>query len=329
MGGTAFGKQAPRMSKEVFLIQSQICVDEVSKYASMCALVTTFSDKETFGDIDILVTDDFDVESFKANQTLDKNIEYVKNSDDISMLIHGYQVDLIFVNSSKFSSSLFYMMNDPMGMLLGVIAKQVGMRYGHTGLSVKLSGCDKNYYPRDIHVTSDPMTIMKILGFTQMQIGFDSVYDIFKLITTSEYFSPSLFKLENLNNSNRERNKKRKTYRDFLEYISNFENRNVVKMTMDDSIEYANKFNPEVVNTFIRLKVKHESKLVYKSKFNGNVVSELTGVTGKDLGKLMEYMNTVHKMKFIPEVVVSCSDSYIPDVVKEIHRLWVIENEKS
>ena len=129
---------------------------------------------------------------------------------------------------------------------------------------------------------------------------------------SSDYFVPEVFMAENQNNGLRKRERKRGAYKLFLEYLESlgekvlmartyvFEDRELAKQTaLEHALHEANQFNEDhkamMVNT--------ERMKVFKENFNGNLVTELTGLTGGDLGKFMKFVQGDDKEKFLNFVV--------------------------
>ena len=74
--------------------------------------------------------------------------------------------------------------------------------------------------------------ILNILGLntTVYKNGFDTYQEMFDFVISSPYFDKNLFLFENLNNKNRVRDKKRKTYNMFLEYLDTIEINKIPKV---------------------------------------------------------------------------------------------------
>lgn len=103
---------------------------------------------------------------------------------------------------------------------------------------------------------------------------------MFKYVTDSKYFKASFYQLENLNNRNRVRDAKRKNYKLFLDYVS----------SMDDKEDKLPKYFELYPHLKAEVeKIELESKRINKLKtlFNGSMVMEWVGLSGKELGNFI------------------------------------------
>ena len=76
-------------------------------------------------------------------------------------------------------------------------------------------------YKKDIVLTYNLLTALEILGldWERYKQGFNNYDEMFEYVTSCKAFDKSKFALENLNHRNRVRDRKRKTYNLFLQYI--------------------------------------------------------------------------------------------------------------
>lgn len=302
MGGRAFfhktGHEAIRMDRSEYL-RTMVLVRQLLSSSSLTfSDIPSYGQKESFGDIDVLVSKEgmidrshFDNLVFNAS-FVDKKFGIERNSNITSVLtIEGYQIDFILTKPKFYESSLAYYSFNDLGNFLGRIANSVGLKYGHDGLSIHAREGDTDY--GDIHLSED---VDKIFEF----FGWDSIYDqsfptmesIFEFVSKQNHFIADRYKFENLDHTNRTRNRKRKSYVQFVEWLT--EN---------------NKFGDEPTDEFRRAKrtLMQQTALDYfgkrgewedlwrniemnkviKEKFNGTIVMNLTNLEGKDLGLFM------------------------------------------
>ena len=125
--------------------------------------------------------------------------------------------------------------------------------------------------------------------------GFDTLEQIFDWIISSKYFNPELFQFENLNQTDRKRNRKRPTFNKFLEYIKDvkFESEGYsFEKNKEIYREFIDKSFPEakLLATIAEIEEQDKNNQTIIAKFNGSLVMEWTGLKDKELGTcLMRY----------------------------------------
>lgn len=300
MGGNAFnviGYTSERMSKDEFYeIQSEIF--KVLHELGIQALSVPFvREKDSFGDIDLVIVKEKDR---NVKEIICENIdkfglteEFIfRNKDVISILYkQKYQIDFIFTNYDERHYHQAYLAYNDLGNLIGRIIKASGFQHGHNGLFYVYR--EGNHYKELIPLTKEYDTALEILGLDvdHFYSGFDTFKEMFEYVTGSKYFKKSRFALENLNNRNRVRDRKRKVYNEFLKFI--------------ETIEDGDKEVPSPFEQFPWLESKcdeiRESR-IYKNtlheKFNGKHVHQWTDLTGGKseeravFGKFMIYVQS-------------------------------------
>ena len=296
MGGNALKGFVERKNKEehqkvvskVLLFLSKFTKAEEVKY---------INNKESFGDADIVVQYQNDkkfdwmiddvVDNFKPNAA-------TKNSNVFSFEVDGHQVDLIFTEKKFYNSSLTYFANNDLGNLVGRIAHKLGFKYGHKGLVYVLREGDKVI--GEIEVTQDQNEIMKFLGFDSLKTEFETLEEIFEYVASSKYFDPDIYLLHNRNHVSRVRDVKRETYNKFLKWCE--EHPDKKKYTFDESVKdylkmlsLAEAFHlfEGFEKSYDRLIQENEYQKKLKTLFNGEIVSKLTELSGKELGAFMKF----------------------------------------
>lgn len=295
MGGLALKNTfTRRYERHEFETVSQELVDILSKTFERAEIPMYFSSKESFGDIDIIVSmrvingeplrmDDYINETFKPN-------EIFHNGNAWSFDYKEIQVDLITCSPQDFDSNRHYLAYNDLGNFIGRITQKLGLKYGQEGLWY-------NHYFKDqkigkVMISKDYPKIFEFLGFdyNRWLEGFDTLEDVFEYVIANEHFDSEMFELQHLNKINRERNAKRKSYMSFLEYIAaNHSDRTYEFPDKKVSIDRANRFFPEARMTekMRELEYLHCKKLYIKSKFSGGVIMSRYGLQGKELGKAL------------------------------------------
>lgn len=287
-----------------------------------------FSKKETFGDIDIIISMEgvrenmhtYITETFKPN-------EIFHNGNAWSFDYKELQVDFITVSDDDFDSNYHYLAFNDLGNFIGRLAQSIGFKYGQEGLWY-------NHYSdsntkNTIIVSKDYPKIFEFLGldYDRWLEGFDTLEDIFEYTMTSPLFNPEMFQLSQLNKINRERNLKRASYMAFLEYIKDKPahedyDGDVTKHFKTHVPDIIREVFPEV-NIDLRLaEIEYEAakKKLVNMKFNGGILKEKYGLEGREIGDAIigfkEFLEYIFIFKYTPSKIegVSNYDTIIIDL---------------
>ena len=256
-----------------------------------------FHNKETFGDIDIIVSmkgfnknmREYIEETFKPN-------EIFHNGNAWSFDYKELQVDIMTCAPEDFDSNYHYLAFNDLGNFIGRLAQSIGMKYGQEGLWYNHYS-DENTKDK-IMVSKDYPKIFEFLGldYDRWIEGFDTLEDIFEYVRTSYLFNPEMFQLHKLNKINRERNLKRASYMAFLEFIKNKAahpdySKSMVESRKKDVINVIRGYFPEakIDLHLAEIAYKHARKNLIKQKFNGGILMKKYGLKGKEIGEAIKY----------------------------------------
>lgn len=298
MGGKAI-KDARRVSAEEYnLLQAEI-LPLIAEIYPKHAVVEAYKTKPDFGDLDVVIQKprleraEFEVWLAKIGS---KEVAY--NQDNISFEYKGFQVDLIAVPEDCFDTAVFYYAYNDLNNLAGRIAHKFGAKFGWDGLTYQLR-TESGHSADKIVLSKDPREIYTFLdlNYDRWLEGFETLEEIFWFIADSKYFNPVIFQYDNLNNTNRTRNQKRRTYQLFIEWLT--------KQTGASWCDFY-QFSEDKSPYLIRLhNAFPEARLFYRlidfadqakrheyraSKFNGHLIMEWTGLgprDGKQIGQLI------------------------------------------
>lgn len=253
--------------------------------------VKAYRQKETFGDLDLLV--DGELFAFVTYEDVMEllRVEFnhvgplpykPKDKKDMVMSIGlpsdeeavYFQLDLITSERPYYKFQSSYLNWNDLGNLVGVVASSNGfLKYGHDGLRYLFRDGDNLF--ESVVLTNDWDEALEFFGYSQESYyaGFDSLLDIYEYAASSRYFSPSLYAFENRNHTQRTRDRKRPTYNGFLNWI---EEKNAVgyfngktPMDSDKWKERVYEFFPTFAQTEIDTWAKLERRKVFKEYFNG------------------------------------------------------------
>lgn len=268
-------------------------------------VIPSYMNKDTHGDIDILVVSEakgydwnlFIRETFRPHALLN-------NGGVTSFDFRGIQVDLIAVPEEHYEFALSYFSYNDLGNLMGRIAHKMGFKYGHDGLTLVMR--DNTHVYAEISVTRSPEAAMTFLGYDYARFtqGFDDLQDLFEYASSTPYFSRAIFQLDNRNNISRVRDRKRKTYMEFLKWVEHRDDLDKHQWTAytgdvqtqerkDEKAHWLTQaFNsfPGLFDHVAIAVATYDKRKAIKVKWNGHVVSAATGlVEGKELGQFMAF----------------------------------------
>jgi hypothetical protein len=284
--------------------------------------------KTTFGDCDILCVlpdDEYSNKIFPATIQHYLNIsdeDFSKNGDVISIRYKNFQFDLILTPAKEFDIAKAYFNCSDSGNLIGKLVKQLGLKYGHNGLWYVFRNGDQVI--DNILISLNPEDVFSLVGldYDRFKLGFDTIEDLYEFVATSSQFRKEIYSFENVNAVSRIRDKKRPTYTNFLIWLDkNFADSPPKKI--DRAVYLPRLFDifPKFKSDWFAARHKMLDQLDYKRKFNGNIVSNLTGLVGQRLGEFM----AVIKFEMNIEYVLTQSEKEIENKILELFKYdWTV-----
>lgn len=296
--------QAERMSTETYLrvvskVRSTLVISGVRKVNVPLAI----REKADHGDVDVVIqASEIGVakEAISRLTWIDpstgasylKALQHPESQDSFICQVEGVivQVDLVKVPDEVYDFAVNYYSWNDAGNLIGRIARRRGMKFGWDGLQyVHRRGSRKL---AKIQVIGDFKQALTYLGFdaSKWDDGFDTYEDLFEWVRTSDHFEPSAYPLEHHNHRVRARDRKRKTYNMFLQWL-NFTGEYVPAET-EKHVEQMRKDFPEVDLLIKETEKLDDLRVKCKVLFGGSAVMEYfsdagISIGGKQLGNLM------------------------------------------
>ena len=308
MGGKAFGFEAKRMSKDEYedvLALTLARIDSSQTSSGMGRGVISVKEKDSFGDIDILVPSEY----FKFDAFWERHKfrykEYVRNGGVISILDkQGRQIDIISTPLSLYETHFKYLAYNDFGNFVGRLAKSINLKYGHDGLTLVVrSKDDETRKIGELRISKDTAYIYQLLDVTVPAGGFNNMQEIYDVIMASKYYHKDLFLLDKQTNKARVRDRKRKSYNELLAYIkerdtstrerrrySIFETLYLLTSSRMD-IKNMHLIPHTIAASYVEMVAKYDKAMFEKTLYNGNIVRELVGLEGKELGAFMKFMS--------------------------------------
>jgi hypothetical protein len=338
MGGQAFGDLTRRYDRDEYEKFSNRVLSHLhSLFPDVTVLeIPFYFEKQTFGDMDILVESDN-----LPNNWVEKLISfyklkegsYQKNSNVFSFVYRQFQIDLIVTSSKYIRSSYYYFAYNDLGNLIGRISHKMGLKIGHKGLSIILRDPENdNHQLGEIELTQDFFKGLEIIGLDGKRYnnGFDNLEQIFEYVASSHYFDPEIYLLHNRNHAAKIRDRKRKTYSEFLDWcassgatanykwpeVSDRGGYNIREPWFTDVI--CAHF-PEAKQKVDAIIAQYEMDKKFKEKFNGKIVMELTGLQGKELGEFMKYAKERLLITFPKDHIIKTGEREVKRYIRGIY----------
>lgn len=289
MGGKALNFETERKTTEQFnRIFSEI--EPILKELGIDYFLTKcYRNKETHGDMDILIKDE-NLNKKSLSDLIKKtfNPNSINPNDKcISFDYDKFQIDFILIKKDSWDIAKDWYSYDCYGNCAGKIAHRWGLKYGPNGLIFPFRGIN-DLMIKDILISTDSKKTFEFFGYDYniFQSGFDTLEEIFDFIVSSKYFNYKIFKFENLNAIDKKRNKKRKSYNEFLKYIENIK-KEFIFNNKESYINDINEYFPEskLIEQIELLKENDRINNIIKNKFNGDIIMKIyPDLKGKELG---------------------------------------------
>jgi len=317
MGGNALSVPSVRLSKEEYRVLTRKIDGALRNrwngtiQMPAIVLVPSYLSKESFGDADFVVCMNHCPEAGVTKEEFAKVIKATEVSHNGNVMSCGvntpngiFQIDFIFCKPECFEYSLKYFSYNDVSNLIGRTARNLsynrkyatkghygGFKHGHDGLWYILrdAECDTRVI-EEILVTLDFDRAVEFLGYKS---GFhpETKEDIFEYAISSPFASFDIFDLRNRNHAARTRDSKRVIYTEFVDWLEKNPEKNnpVVAEGMHDfKLQEAFSIFDGFKTRYDAALDRHSNTKIIKTKFNGQLVAELTGLVGNDLGKFIE-----------------------------------------
>lgn len=325
MGGSALGEQLQRLTRERYLHIVDDLREKLAPFFQVIEVPASLQSKTSFGDVDLLVSKPIKV--FDAVLSLGSK-KTSRNGRIVSFEYCGHQIDLINCDPNKLGLARFFHGYGDLGMILGMMCRVIGLKSGFKNLSMM-------YGSIRIFLSEDLSKILDFLGLDEAiyQRGFEAELDIFRWISSSIYFRAGMFQRRERgvpndaddiakciwNRDTKERLKTREMFQRFIAFchsVPNQEERVDPGVVREEALVYFNK-----TRELEEIKLDETNKRLVKEKFNGRIVGELTGLSGKDLGGFMAFFKTKYPqerlVKMPPDDIKQSVLALFPQDLKE------------
>jgi hypothetical protein len=232
----------------------------------------------------------------------------------------------MYIPDESLAAAYHYFSYNDLSNLCGRIFYNAGFKLGHLGLMYVFRDPENDSFMIDeLLITDDFFKALDFVGYDSKRYrqGFDTIDDICKFASSSQYMSSAIFALENRNATARVRDKKRPTYTYFLKWIEQnpgieFDWTNRVELR-DEFLKKALATFPEFERRYVNALAKHRGHQTFKRKFNGSLIMKWTGLVGVNISKFNEYVKQTFESpdEFFAWVYIS-SESDIEYYVKSL-----------
>jgi hypothetical protein len=294
MGGNLFNTK--KLSKDEYLDLECLATTKLNSYGIPFSLIPYYKNKDSFGDLDILV-DFTDVcnrlAGIRVHEVFERlfNTEnYYKNGNVHSIKYLDSQVDFINVPKDKFAINQFYFSYNDLNNLVGKLARRLNCKLGNNGLYYKHYTKDKSKKV-EWFLSDNPRDIYTFLGldYDKYLEGFNNLVDIFEFVFSSKLIYPESFRV--LSHKDRVRDTKRTTYKEFLKYLDLREPASIecIPRLPTNIPQYVDDYFHSSIEQKISVFEENQYRnRLLKDTFNGKLVSNITGLTDKELGAFMK-----------------------------------------
>ncbi|WP_257392094.1 hypothetical protein [Xanthomonas hortorum] len=299
MGGNALKAVATHLLPAASYLQlaAQVMDTLQSESGLRVELVRNFGTKADFGDMCVIAdrsTLPADVPALMSY--LFNPHEVVSNGNVISFDVAAFQVDLVCVPASEYDTARDYFAFNDLGNLMGRTAQRMGFTYGQNGLRYKV--LDGDYLVDDLTITNEMPAAFAFLGYDygRFDQGFHTLEEVFAFAASSTHFNPAAYPLESRGHRDRVRDQKLQNYRLFLEWL---QTAGVAAGASADlqrahHLQGALKQFPAFAEALSQSQEALAGARRRKQLFNSRIVSELTGLEGRELGHLMREVHDAY-----------------------------------
>ena len=303
MGGTALlHLNVQRLSKSKYIDITNEINEIIHQYYEFAFIPLQFPTKESFGDVDILV----------SNKLKEVDIESkgrVENGNVTSIEYKGAQVDFIYIPQDAFNYSKIIYSWGEFGQILGMCCRCYGLKSSYNGLSLK----NPPFY-----LSNDPKRVFEFLDLDMdtYTTGFANEIECFKYFMTSKYFKCIQMS---------EKAKYRDTVKNYLAFTKNYQETHTVIIKDIDPID--NHLRKTAIHFFNKEKefndnqVELENSVNYSKLVNGNIISTITGYTGKELGSFINQFS----LKYSKKDILSKNENEVESLIHSFNNDFIIK----
>ncbi len=280
MGGNAL-KNVRRMDAARYEWIKEKVLGELSHCYESVLVPFEVPGKVEHGDLDVLCLPRSSMPLDASLHPKSRSEECVSNGHVLCFEYDGHQIDIIHVNSMEelLFAQLFYSYGDT-GMILGMLCKRVNLVLTDRQLSVRVP---EPYADCKIHLSSNVSDVLQFLGLSEKRwkLGFREKHEIYSWIAESRFFCPSIFYSTHCSSKKKER----PMFGGFVKFCETVGAPEPVVSPSQVYTEAMTFFGKSRDHDALIARREKEDRV--KNKFNGKLVMEWTGASGKDVGRVV------------------------------------------
>ena len=299
MGGKAIeGAKSLRIPRSVYEPLAARCAAAAAEATGSlrCEPVRALKGKEDFGDLDLLLSAE-GMRSDWAQSALaafgSEQWRQDENSPVLSMLVDGFQVDLMRAAEGSFDFARGYFAWNDLGNLMGKTAKRWGFKLGSDGFFYRRQASPSRL--EDVLVTRDWGQALDFLGFdpARHEEGFADASEMFAYAASSRLFDPQAFIPERLNSKDRRRDMARPNYRAFLAQLGSMPAGAAAGASLQDVLRAAMErfasLGPDLEALALADEQRARRSLAARALMpSQDFLRQASGLSGRELGVLAE-----------------------------------------
>ena len=266
--------------------------------------------KTSFGDMDLVVNID-KLNTYKS-KLIDAGYPVSRNGIVLSYQTpEKYQIDLIGIDKCKLNYALRYFSFGDHGNILGRLVKfQFQLKHGFNGLSYEFI-TDSPNYRRLIelsYVYDDILDLLKLNKYKFIE-GFETEEELFDWIYESPYMNTTIYSFDKLKTSDAKRDKKRKFYCRWLDYLKTKPKKEYV-LPQEEKEYILDTEYPQLGIAIFIYENDYKNLVDYRNKFNRHIVKELLKIDNEEFGNFMRSFKATYSQSDINDLTA--------DEVKEL-----------
>lgn len=300
MGGNVFKDNLRINSKqefyEVYGKQHKLLAENIAEFIE---LPREIDSKTDFGDMDLVVDIDF-LNKYKAIIE-EAGYPFSRNGIVLSYQTpEKYQIDLIGIDKCKLNYALRYFSFGDHGNILGRLLKfQFQLKHGFNGLSYEFK-TDSPNYQRLVelsYVYDDVLDLLKLDKYKFIS-GFETEEELFDWIYESPCMNTTIYAFDKLKTSDAKRDKKRKFYCRWLDYLKTKPKKEYVLPEEEKKLILDTEY-PKLGIALLVYKNEYKKLVDYRNKFNRHIVKDLLKIDNEEFGNFMRSFKATYSQSDI------------------------------
>jgi hypothetical protein len=301
VGGKLFNTTTRLNLAEYLDVESKIryfLLDNRISYAS----IEYIRDKISFGDLDIVVSHDYDIDYLKSLLSKQLNVtEFHLDGHIFSFNFKGFQVDFIKIEFSLLVTSSSYFSWGDLGNLMGRIATQLGFKLGFRGLFYTY--CDAGEYVNEILVTEDFGKAIEFIGYDYAKWcrGFNSEKAMWDFVIDNPLYNKAVFEPATQNSKSRYRDRTRIGYGKFINYLQTLDKPQHFwsKWESEKAINKARATFPEFTERLRNSRRDNAERIWSKHRFGSIRVREILNLPSTVFKEFMHWRDLQNESKTV------------------------------